>query len=326
MRAFVIAFAAILLMVRSGTAVEPLAFVRSMDLPRVDGRIDHLAFDPATGRLYVAALGNNTVEVLDTKAGAHVKSLPGFREPQGIAVVAPIKAVAVANGEGAGLQLMSAEDYRPGASIRLGDDADNVRDDPGARRVYVGYGAGALAAIDPAAGKVIGEVKLAGHPESFQLERTGSRAFVNVPTADQIVVVDRGSLKVIATWHVETAKSNFPMALDEANHRLFIGCRRPAKVLVFDTASGKETSAFDIVGDTDDLFYDAPRRRLYISGGEGYIDVVQDEGGNRFSRIARVETAAGARTSLFVADQSRLYLAVPHRGNQKAEIRVYEAR
>ena len=326
MRAPVIALAAILLMVRSGKAVEPLAFMRSMDLPRVEGRIDHLAFDPAYGRLYVAALGNNTVEVLDTKAGAHLKSLAGFREPQGIAVVPSVKAVAVANGEGAGLQLMSAEDYGPGASIRLGDDADNVRYDAGARRVYVGYGAGALAAIDPATAKVIGEVKLAGHPESFQLERTGSRAFVNVPTADQIAVVDRGSLKVIATWRVETAKSNFPMALDEENHRLFIGCRRPAKILVFDTASGRETSSFDIVGDTDDLFYDASRRRLYISGGEGYIDVVQDEGGNRFSRMARVETAPGARTSLFVADQSRLYLAVPHRGNQKAEIRVYEAR
>jgi len=121
-------------------------------------------------------------------------------------------------------------------------------------------------------------------------------------------------------------KGEFPHGFDEANHRLFVGCRRPAKMLLFDTTTGRETGSFDIVGDTDDLFYDAARKRLYVSGGEGYLDVVQDQGGNRFSRIAHIRTAAGARTSLFVADQSRLYLAVPHRGSQKAEIRVYEAR
>jgi DNA-binding beta-propeller fold protein YncE len=173
---------------------------------------------------------------------------------------------------------------------------------------------------------VIAEAKLAGHPESFQLERSGSRMFVNVPTAGQIAVVDRAAMKVIATWAVATAKSNFPMALDEANHRLFIGCRRPAKALVFDTTTGKEVASFDIVGDTDDLFWDAGRKRLYVSGGEGYVDVIQDQGGNQFSRVAHIATAAGARTSLFVADQNRLYLAVPHRGNQKPEIRVFEAR
>src|SRR5262249_51690852 len=163
-------------------------------------------------------------------------------------------------------------------------------------------------------------------PESFQLEREGTRVFVNVPSARQIAVVDRASMKVISTWPVSTAAANYPMALDEANHRVFIGCRRPAKVLVFDTGSGKETSAFDIVGDTDDLFYDAARKRVYVTGVEGFIDVVQDQGGDKFSRIARIPTAAGARTSLFVAEQGRLYLAVPHRGNQKTEIRVFEAR
>ena len=132
-------------------------------------------------------------------------------------------------------------------------------------------------------------------------------------------------MKVLATWPVSGAKANYPMALDEANHRLFVGCRRPAKVLVYDTSSGKETGAFDIVGDTDDLFYDAVRKRLYVTGGEGFLDVFQDEAG-RFNRLAHIATAAGARTSLFVPDLSRLYLAVPHRGNQKAEIRVYEAR
>src|SRR5262249_7105960 len=161
----------------------------------------------------------------------------------------------------------------PTRVVRLGDDSDNVRYDIAAKRLFVGYGSGALAAISPADGRVLGETKLAGHPESFQLERTGSRVFVNVPTAGHTAVADRSGTKVVATWSVVTAKSNFPMALDEANHRLFIGCRRPAKVLVFDTTTGKESSSFEIVGDTDDLFYDAARTRLYVSGGEGFIDV-----------------------------------------------------
>jgi DNA-binding beta-propeller fold protein YncE len=196
----------------------------------------------------------------------------------------------------------------------------------GGTRVYVGYGSGAIAAVGAADGKVQGEARLAGHPESFQLERSGPRIFVNVPTANQIAIVDRGTMKVTATWPVVTARANYPMAFDEAGHRLFIGCRRPAKVLVYDTTSGKEVSAFDIVGDTDDLFFDAAKKRLYVSGGDGFIDVVQQIDANRFARVSRVATAAGARTSLFIPDQSRLYLAVPHRGAQKAEIRVYDAR
>jgi len=306
------------------SAQEPLTLARAIELARVDGRIDHLAFDAAGQHLFVAALGNNTVEVLDVKAGTHITSLPGFHEPQGIAVAPDARLVAVANGQGEGLEFRNADDYRPGLSVRLGDDADNVRYDASAKRLYVGFGSGALAAVNPADGKIVANVRLAGHPESFQLERSGSRIFVNVPTADHIAVVDRGAMKVVSTWAVSGARANYPMALDEANHRLFIGCRRPAKVLVFDTATGQEAGAFEIVGDTDDLFYDAARRRLYVSGGEGFIDVFQNGEANRFARVAHIATAAGARTSLFVPDLNRFFLAVPHRGSQRAEIRVYD--
>ncbi len=324
MRYGIVALALWGMTIQGGGSQDPLTLVRSIELPHVEGRIDHLAYDAKTQRLYVAALGNNSVEVLDAKAGVHLRSLPGFREPQGIAVAVDGRTVAVANGQGEGLQFLNADDYRQGAAVRLGDDSDNVRYDAAARRLYVGFGAGALAAVDPAAGKVLGEVKLAGHPESFQLEPEGSRVFVNVPDAQQIAVVDRSSMKVTSTWRVTTARANYPMSLDEPNHRVFIGCRRPARALVLDTTSGKQTAAFEIVGDTDDLFYDPARKRLYVSGGEGFIDVIQDQGGTRFVRIAHLATAAGARTSLFVPDQARLYLAVPHRGNQRAEIRVYE--
>jgi DNA-binding beta-propeller fold protein YncE len=326
MRSMIAAAMTTLLSVQAAPGQTPLTPGATIDLPGVEGRIDHLAVDTGAQRLYVAALGNNTVEVLDLKSGRHVRSLPGFREPQGIAVVSDPKLVVVANGQGEGVQFIDTNDYHPVRAVRLGDDSDNVRYDPSAGRLFVGFGGGALASIHAADGQVLGEAKLAGHPESFQLERSGSRVFVNVPTADQIAVVDRSTMKVVATWPVVGAKSNFPMALDEANHRVFIGCRRPAKVLLFDTATGKPSTSFDIVGDTDDLFYDAARKRLYVSGGEGYLDVFQEQDASHFARVAHMTTAAGARTSLFVPEQGRLYLAVPHRGGQKAEIRIYEAR
>jgi DNA-binding beta-propeller fold protein YncE len=302
----------------------PLMLVHSIALPRVEGRIDHLALDAAGGKLFVAALGNNTVEVIDVKNGVHLKSLPGFREPQGIAVATDANLVAIANGQGEGVQLIGVNDYQPGKGVSLGDDSDNVRYDAAAKKLYVGFGNGAIAAVDPGDAKAIGTAKLAGHPESFQLERTGPRIFVNVPSAGQIAVIDRTTMKVAANWPVTTARANYPMALDEANHRLFIGCRNPAKVLVYDTASGKPIGSADIVGDTDDMFFDAKLNRLYVAGGEGFIDVLDARPEANLARLARIKTDAGARTALFAPDQPRLYLAVPHRGAQQAAIKVYE--
>jgi DNA-binding beta-propeller fold protein YncE len=325
-----ISVAVLLFMVTQPRATDdPLKLLRAIEMPRVEGRIDHMAIDATGQKLFVAALANNTIEVIDLKAGTHLKSLPGFREPTGIASVADAGVIAVANGQGDGVRTIDANDYRTVRAIPLGDDSDNVRYDAAAKRLYIGYGSGALAAASPADGAVSGRAALAGHPESFQLERSGPRIFVNVPTAAHIAVVDRATMKVTATWPVTGAASNFPMALDEAGHRLFVGCRRPAKLLIYDTATGKETGAADIVGDTDDLFYDAARKRLYVSGGEGFIDVfhvVDARQPATLTRVARVATPTGARTSLFVPEQGRLYLAVPHRGAQRSEIQVYEVR
>lgn len=323
----IIATAALVsLAMQPGSSQEPLRMLRAIQLPHVEGRIDHLALDGAGLKLFVAALGNNTVEVVDLQRGTHLKSLPGFREPQGIASLADAKTIAVANGQGDGVQILGADDYRFLRGVPLGADSDNVRYDAAARRLYVGYASGALAAIAPADGTVLGRVTLDGHPESFQLEGSGPRIFVNVPDAGHIAVVDRNTMKIVATWPVTGAQSNFPMALDDAGHRLFVGCRDPPKVLVFDTTTGRETAAMDIVSDTDDLFYDAARKRLYVSGGGGFIDVLDARQPATLTRIAHVATAAGARTSLFAPQQNRLYLAVPHRGVQSAEIRVYDVR
>jgi DNA-binding beta-propeller fold protein YncE len=303
---------------------QPLAFATAIPLPRVRGRIDHLAVDAAAGRLYVAALGNDSLEVIDIGKARHLESIPGLREPQGLGFVAATGQLVVANGQGAGIEFRDARDLRVVRRVALGEDSDNVRVDPRAGRVFVGYGSGAVAAIDATDGRKVGEVALDGHPESFQLETAGPRIYVNVPTARHVAVIDRTRMKIEATWQVSSAASNYPMALDEDGHRLFIGCRRPAVVLVYDTASGTQTAAAQIAGDTDDLFWDGVRHRLYVSAGEGFIDVLQFAG-RRLERVAHVPTAPGARTSLFVASLDRLFLAVPQRGDQAAEIRAYDA-
>ena len=204
---------------QAASGQAPVILVGTIELQNVDGRLDHLAADVTAQRLYVAALGNNTVEVLDLKSGTRVKSVTGFRAPQGVAVLPDANVIAVANGEGEGIEFIDAGDYHRINAIRLGDDSDNVRYDLSAKRLFVGFGTGAQAAISPGDGTLRGEAKLSGHPESFQLERLGRRAFVNVPDANQIAVVDRTTTEVIATWPVVGAKANFPMALDEANHQ-----------------------------------------------------------------------------------------------------------
>jgi DNA-binding beta-propeller fold protein YncE len=305
---------------------DPLVLVKTIALPGVNGRIDHLAVDLQNGRLFVAALGNNTLEVVDLQSGTHARTVKGLHEPQGIALPPDGTIVAVANGAGGDLQLFDRNGFATVTSTTLGDDPDNVRYDAWAKRLYVGYGSGAIAAVDAQTGRRLVDVKLAGHPESFQLEANGPRIYVNVPSARQIAIVDREAMKLLMTWPVTETSANYPMALDEARHRLFIGCRRPAKVLVYDTSTGSRVASIDAVGDTDDLFYDAKRQRLYVTGGDGAIDVFDVGAPTGLTRIAHIASAPGARTSLFVPELSRLYVAVPHRGSQPAEILVYEAR
>ncbi|HVE39818.1 MAG TPA: hypothetical protein VNM14_08030, partial [Planctomycetota bacterium] len=202
-------------------------------------------------------------------------------------------------------------------------DADNVRYDAEAKLVYVGYGNGALGIVDPEKGARVGDIPLDGHPESFQLESHGKRVFVNVPKAGHIAVVDREKRAVVAKWKL-SAGSNFPMALDDAGQRLFVGCRQPAKLLVVDTESGKELSAVECSGDTDDVFFDATSKRVFVSCGAGFLDVFDATEAPK--RIAKLPTAAGARTCLYVPELGKLFLAVPQRGSQQAEIRIYKAR
>lgn len=298
---------------------------QTIALPGVKGRIDHFASDTKHHRLFVAALGNDTVERVDVQGKEHA-SIPGFKEPQGIAYVAESNRIFVADGEGGRVDIVDASSLAVLGHVDGLEDADNVRYDPGSKTVLVGYGEGAIAILDPAKGKIVGRIELPGHPESFQLEANGPRVFVNVPSARKVVVVDRSTRKTIASWDVPGARGNFPMALDEAAHRLFVGVRSPASVLVYDTASGKVVARFPVGGDTDDLYFDAGRKRLYVICGEGRIDVIRQETPERYAHEVSIRTGPGARTGIHVPEESRLYVAAPASGGTSARILEYRLR
>jgi DNA-binding beta-propeller fold protein YncE len=302
-----------------------LRMVQTIPLPDVEGRIDHMSVDVKGQRLFIAALGNNSVEILDLNAGKHFKSIPGLHEPQGVSFIPEFNKLLVANGKTGACDILDGSSFERIKSVKFPDDADNIRYDANGQRVYVGYGNGGLGIIDAGNGNHIGDIPLDAHPESFQLEKFGPRIFVNIPDSKKIAVVNRETRTVITTWATAGAMANFPMALDESHHRLFVGFRKPAKVFVFDTESGKVIANLDSAGDADDIFYDNSLRRIYIAGGEGFLSIFQQLDPEHYQPVAKILTAAGARTALFVPEFNRLYLAVPHRASQRAEVRVYSA-
>ncbi|MEI8372257.1 MAG: hypothetical protein WCJ35_05395 [Planctomycetota bacterium] len=249
--------------------------------------------------------------------------LTGLREPQGVAYLPRAGRIVVANANDGSCRFFDSRTYQPIVQIDCKEDADNVRYDDQANRVFVGYGNGALAEIDLTKMKRVTGIRLPGHPESFQLEKQGSRVFINVPNARQVTVIDRKRGELVARWPMEEFQANFPMALDEENHRLLVGCRKPARLVVLDTRSGNVVTSQACSGDTDDVFYDARLRRIYVSGGDGSLSVFQQKDADQYRLLATIPTAPGARTSLFVSAANRLYIAVPHRGKQQAEIWEY---
>jgi len=323
MRYFLATAAAFLFSVHTGNAAG-LRLVRTIPLSGVNGRIDHFAIDLAGQRLFVCALGNNSVEVLDLRAGARVKSITGLGAPQGVACTADGGRIFVANDNGGLCNIYDGRTYAQTGTIDYKDDADNMRYDAAAKRVYAGYGNGALGIIDAVTGKKLGDMELPGHPEAFQLEKNGTRIFVNVPDAHEVAVLDRAKGRVVATWRLGLSLANFPMALDEGNHRLFIGCRVPATLLVLDTTNGREVAAEGIDDAVDDVFYDVANKLIYAICGQGCISIIQQVDPNHYRTVKKIPTAAGARTGLFVPELGSLFVAVPHRGAQQAEVREYK--
>ncbi len=306
-----------------GGSAHAQSLEKTIPLPGVAGRIDHLAYDADHQRLYVAALGNNTVEIIDVQAGKVLHTIGGLSEPQGLLYEPQRKRLWVANGGDGSVRVFDAMTFQPVRSIPLGDDADNIRRDTASGRVLVGYGSGGIAIFDPDGNK-LADIKVDAHPESFQLEKDCKRMFVNLPGSHKVAVIDRTAASVVASWTTGDAQSNFPMSLDEADARLFIVCRKPAVLLVLDTHSGAVVAKLPTVGDSDDVFYDRSTRRIYATGGDGSIVTYQQQGADQYSKVAQMDTVKGARTSLFVPELGRLFVAARQEGANPAAVRIYE--
>lgn len=301
-----------------GSDATALVLEREIVLPRVTGRIDHLALDAAGRRLFVAELGNGSVESLDLASGRSLGRIGGLQEPQGIGYVAAGDELAVATGGDGMLRFYRAADLRPLGAIKLGDDADNVRADAATGRLVVGVGK-ALALVDPARRAVVRTIALPAHPEGFQIQ--GSRVFVNLPDAGQVAVFDLGSGRELARWRNPAAGLNFPLALDASGGVVAVVYRLPAKLVLFDAASGKVRQQLGTCGDADDADFDGARQRLYVVCGAGAVDVFE-QGQGGFARSARVPTRDGARTGLFAPKLDRLYVAARAAGGSEAAILV----
>ena len=322
----------------ASSSSSPFSLAQTIIIPNVNGRIDHMAIDIRGQRLFVAELENNSLDIIDLKGGKRLQSISNnnvglLNEPQSVVYIPELNRIFVSNGKDSKVDVFDAKLFNFIKEIKLpSDDADNMRYDANSKLLYVGYGEGSLGIINVTNYNIRGDIRLSGHPESFQLEDykqallgRKQRIFINVPQSNSIEVVDDIQKRIVSKiWPITNAQNNFPMALDEANHRLFVGTRDPPKLLVFDTNSGKVISVLDIANDADDIFYDAAKKRIYISCGEGFVNVLQQQDADHYNTIVSIPTAQGARTSLFVPQLQRFYLAVPHIANQESKILVYQ--
>lgn len=312
---------------------EPLVFDRIIPMPAVEGRIDHITVDPESGRIFAAVYGNDTVEVLDVHRAREMAVIHGgLGEPQGVAFLPDANRIAVTSDIGGTVSFFDATNYSRIGSVSFADDADQIRYDSSAHRLYVGYGddaESAIGIIDTETWQKLPQTyRLDAHPESFQVDEAGHRIFVNVASKGEVQVIHLDTSK-IDTWKLPGAWENFPIALDLKDHRIFVAARRPARMMVLDSDTGNLIASLPGADDTDDMWYDATRHRIYEPSGEGFIFVYQQVTPDIYDRVAKIPTAIGARTSAYfgqVGKHNSLYVAVPPRANRGAEMWLFETR
>jgi YVTN family beta-propeller protein len=310
------------LLVAQPADIVALQLEAKIPLGDVRGRIDHMAIDLARQHLFVAELENNSVGIVDLANRKVIRTIQGLREPQGVAFVPSMGTLYVANAGDGSLRLFLGPEYTAMGQIELGDDADNIRVDSATNHLFVGYGSGGLAEIDTAYFKKGTDIPLGSHPEGFQLDPNSNQIFVNLPKARAIAVVDRQSGKQTASWPMRIGTGNFPMALNQDAGHVLAAFRTPTKLGVFSIKDGALIASPDICGDADDVFVDAKRHRVYISCGQGFLDVLSSQE-NAYKRISRIPTVSGARTSLFVPELDRLLLAVRAASGEPASVWIF---
>jgi hypothetical protein len=318
-----------------GGAATDVKLARTIALPGVDGRLGPILLDRDRDRLYIAAPDRRSIEIVDVKEGKPWKSHPNVGDPSGFAFVAGATpsqdTVVAALGSSKLLWICDAEKGESPRNVELDGPAGCLRYHDATSRLYVGRGEGAsggLTVLEVNGWKREVEIPLAGAPASFQLESQGKKIFVNVPSADHIAVANRDSRSVVDKYALQNVKGNYAMAFDERIARLFVACREPASFLVVDTRAGDNrgdlVGSFPCSADPGDLHCDLAKDRVYVSCGEGFVDVFEHRRPDTYVRMGRVETRVGAKASFFVPAQRRLYVVLPKQGDAPAEVRILE--
>ncbi len=310
-------------------AAEPstLELVQTIVLKGKAGKLDHLALDGKRDRLFLANTSNGTLDVVDLKAGKLLKQVRGQTGIQGVAYAADLDRVFVGLGSGGLCNAFDGKDYAPLKTIKFQDDADNVRYDADRHLVFVAHAEKALGVVDAKTYAVKADLKLAGAAEGFQVAQGQPRLYLVTPAPSQVAVIDIDKGEIVTSYPVKMAGGGHPLALDDATKRVFVGCRQAPMLVVLDAESGKEITGVDIPKDIDDLHFDAKRKRLYASCGEGFVAVIKQADADHYEVVDKVATVAQAKTSLFDPETSRFFLAVPRQaGKEGPEIRVYKVR
>ncbi len=306
----------------------PLQLEEQIPVPGVAGRLDHFTADAKRKRLFVSALGNNTVEVLDVFAGKVIHSITGLAQPQGPLYVPGVDKLYVANAEDGKVRVYDGATYTLRKTIDFGKDPDNLRYDEASKMVFVGFGEdeGGIAMIDPKTDERVGHLyKTEGHPESFQVESSGGNIYANVPDAGNVVESIDRKTGAVTKWPLKGLRGNYAMALNEEDHRLFTITRKTPMMVVLNTQTGAEVARLRAAGECDDVYFDLSRKRIYVIGAEGFISVFQQNDPDHYSEIARVPSGIGIRTGYFFAKRDRFYVGVPAKGNEPAQVWTYEA-
>jgi DNA-binding beta-propeller fold protein YncE len=308
---------------------EYLQLTKSISLPGIKGRIDHLDVNLKEQVVYIAAVGSNALEVVDLKSGKAIHTITGLDEPQGICYIPQHNEIFIANGGTGDCYFYNAATYEKVATVSLRSDADNIVYDSADKKIYVGYGSGGIAMISADTHKQLANVSLPAHPEGIQVDKKNSLLYVNIPGKDMVGVVDLRTLKLINNLTKNYRSGNFPMALDVAGNRLIIGYRHPGKLAIIDTRSGNKLFVTDLADDSDNLFYDEKSKRIYVSCGGGnsrlgYINIFQYLGGNNYKQLANIPTRNGARTSLYVPYLNIFIVAEPSVYSHDGELMIYK--
>ena len=313
---------------------QPLRLVQTISIPSVKGRLDHLGVDVQGKRLFVAGLENGTLEVVDLNTGKWLRSIPGFKKPQGVLYVRELNKLFVASGDDAMLRVFKGDTLDLLDSIQLEPGPNRVAYDPHTKLVYVGYGgkdagkeSGEVGIIDAKNDKHLGDIKVSAHPSELLLNNAGTTLFVFISAANQLQVIDTRKRQVISTRKVSSERPG-DAAFDESNSRLMIGTRTPPEMIVMDSRSGKEIAHLATAEGMDGVYFDARRERVYVSGGRelsvGLAYVYQQKDADHYEIIGKIPTRELAGTSFWSPELDRYYVAAAANGKQDAAILVYE--